>query len=556
MRKLTDVFISMPDGVRLAGDVYLPDQEGSYPALLTLLPYGKGLQSFQIDPPQAIWDPLWCSTIESGHTQRLIDNGYVHIIVDVRGTGHSEGVYNNMFSEAERSDGYHVVEWMAQQSWCDGSIGMFGTSYLAMAQYFVAASRPPHLKAIFPFRGLTDIYRELSYHGGLPELGFFNPNFWSLIDVGTTGIGTPPEELDALLDEALKNPDLAADPFIYGILLNWKRNPVLFDFLLHPYDGPFYQQRSAISVLPDIEVPSYVGAVWTDTYLHLGGAFTAWRDIQAPKRLLIGPRQPKRPFVEYHTLMIRWFDHWLKGIDNGVMNDPPILLWCGGKDEWRWEQEWPLQRTQWERYYLHTRSQLSTDVPAEDGRDEFIQLPARIQGAGPQPKLTYETAPFERDVELTGPIALTLYAEIDASDTHWIARLFDVGGGAVIELTQGFLRASHRQLDQTHSTDGQPYHSHTREAAQPVPPGEICIYDIALLPISRVFASGHRLRLEISSSDFSGTYPNRHHFHHLPVAGTVTHRVAHGQQHPSHLLVPVIPADHVDRSYHGPDPLS
>jgi predicted acyl esterase len=559
MRTLTDVRIPMPDGVHLAADIYLPDDRGPVPALLAYMPYGKELQASQT-PPQDVWEPFWCGTIEAGDIPRIVERGYAHIVLDARGTGHSEGVYRNMFSEQEQEDGYNSIEWIASQDWCDGNVGMFGTSYLAIIQYLVAAKRPPHLKAICPFRAFGDLYRDAVYHGGVLELGFFNPYFWSLIDVNAPAEpGTPAEEIDDKVKVALANPNLTMNPYLHGILLNWKRNPLLFDYLINPHDSEFYRERSPYSGYHDIDIPSFIGSTWTDTLLHLPGAFSSYAGISAPKKLIIGPLQPKRPFVEYHEVMLRWFDYWLKGVDTGIMDEPPILIFCGGLNEWRWEQEWPLERTEWTPYYLQPDRRLATGAPeTEAAPHTFTQAPPQIPAGRQLSSLHYETEPLSDALEITGPIMMKLYAAVDRDDTNFIVRLYNVDpNGNAFELTQGFLRASHREVDTQRRGPAEAWHPHTAQSVSLLSPGTVYEFEILLQPTSHVLRSGHRLRIELSSSDYAGTYCGMTTlFHHLPDVEEVTHSVNCTPVHPSHILLPVIPADDVDRTYRGPDPRS
>jgi predicted acyl esterase len=558
MRTLTDVRIPIADGAQLAADVYLPNDDRPVPALLAYMPYGKELQMSKT-PPQDVWEPFWCGTIEAGDIPKIVERGYAHIVLDARGTGHSDGIYRNMFSVQEQDDGYHAVEWIAEQDWCDGNVGMFGTSYLAIIQYLVAAKHPPHLKAICPFRGAGDIYRDAVYHGGVLELGFYNPYFWSLIDINApVEPGTPVEEIEDKVKVALANPNLTTNPYLYGILLNWKRNPLLFDYLINPHDSEFYQQRSPYSVYHDVDIPTLIGATWTDTVLHLPGAFSAYSGITAQKKLIVGPLQPKRPFVEYHDVMLRWFDHWLKGIDTGMLEDPPILIFCGGQNEWRWEQEWPLDRTQWTQYYLHADSKLDTVPPTTEpaAPRAFTQAPPQTPAGRQLQSLQYETEPLSEALEITGPIAMKLYAAIDREDTNFIVRLYNVDpDGNAFELTQGFLRASHREVDPERGGTGAPWHPHTAESVSLLTPGTVYAFDILLQPTSHLLRAGHRVRIELSSSDFAGTYCGMTTlFHHLPDVEEVTHSVHCSPAHPSHILLPVIPGDGVDRAYDGPDP--
>jgi putative CocE/NonD family hydrolase len=543
-----NVMVSMRDGIRLASDIYRPDTRGKFPALLAMCPYSKDVQAAPI-PPQPRRTALWNGGLEAGNSEYLVSRGYVHVVVDVRGTGKSEGEWLNLYSRKEQEDGYDLVEWIARQDWCDGNVGMVGISYFACIQFLVAALQPPHLKAIFPLDGWTDTYRHIAYHGGMLDIGFFAPYLYSLTAntgcVSATQKTVSGEELERLLQAAKKNPDIQINSFLMLILEVFQKNPMMFDFLLNPTDGPFYWERSPYTKFDKIKIPVYLGAPWDQYLMHLPGAFSAYRGIDAPKKLLIVPHDFDRPWYEYHDVVVRWFDHWLKGMDTGIMDEAPIRIFVMGANRWRDEQEWPLARTQWTKFYLLSREQLLPEPaiyrqgpPYYPEPDCFVhQPPTATSGV---PSLKYLTPPLPEDTEVTGPIVLTLFASIDTDDTNWIVSLKDVSpGGAETLLTQGWLKASHRAIDQSKSTPWEPFHPHTNPA--PVKSGEIVEYQIGLQPISNVFRAGHRIKLEITTSDYKGAYMHMEtHFYHLPSSKTTLHKVYYDSEHRSCLVLPII----------------
>jgi len=542
-----NVFIPMRDGTKLCADVFLPEGEGPFPALVALSPYGKEIQTLQM-PPQPLGSPVYERAIEAGDPQYLTDHGYVHVIADLRGIGKSEDVYRGWMSDEGR-DGHDLVEWAAAQSWCDGKVGMVGVSYYGAVQLMVAATRPPHLKAIMPFNAPTDFYREGTHHGGIRHV-FFN----LIYKMKTTGASVStlvealePDQLDDLIAKLAADPDLQMYPEIYNAAIDPKRVPNFFDILAQPFDGPFYWERSAYTKYADIQVPAYCGSGWwAFAHMHLRGAFQNFKGIKAPTKLYIESRvEAAAPMDQkYNAEVVRWYDYWLKGVDNGIMDEPPIRIHVRGSG-FREEREWPLARTEWTKFHLQRWSALSTDPEPVDGYpDTFVQQPPYITAS--VQRADYVTPPLLAPLEIVGPAALYLYADIDAEDTNWIVALADIApNGAAVELTRGFLKASHRALDKERSQPYLPFHPH-REAEQ-VPPGKVIEYAIELSPIANVFRPGHRLRLSVMAMDhkfYPPTDPELGGGHlpwHVCRNAVVTHRVHHGPATPSHLLLPVIP---------------
>jgi predicted acyl esterase len=540
----------MRDGVRLAADVYRPDADGRYPALLAYSPYGKTKQGLQ-PLPQPPASPLWDGGVEAGDPRFLTDNGYVHVIADVRGIGHSEGEYRGWMSKQEAEDGHDLVQWIAEQEWCDGNVGMVGISYFGTVQLHVAAEQPPALKAIMPWNAPADFYRECTHHGGI--LQFF---FWELYMRSIRGrnvsvtheLYDDPAAYEALVRAAWEDPDLRMYTTQWNIVDNPESNPSYFDVMVNALDGPFYWERSARTLYDRIRIPYYCrSGWWAYAHMHLRGSFTHFAGIDAPGKVEIDvPVDEERPLPRrYDHEVLRWYDHWLKGKDTGVMDEPPLRLWTMGSDEWRFESEWPLARTQWTTFHLRARGGLSKEPETVPGRpDEFVQQP--LDQTADVAKLRYETEPLASDLEVVGPLALTLYAAIDEDDTNWIVALKDVdGAGRDRELTRGYLKASHRELDPERSTPWEPFHTHLRR--DPVPPGEVVEYAISLAPTCNVFWRGHRLALEIMALDHrrDPVAPPLvgpvHHPPHVCSSRTVRHTVFHDEQRPSALLVPVIP---------------
>jgi len=546
-RVIKDVHVPTRDGTKLAVDIYLPaDREGPFPALLAMSPYGKNSQRQLLPAPVGARVTDLCA--EAGWTNDLIAAGYAHVIADTRGSGQSGGTFYRMYSEQESLDGYDLVEWIAAQSWCDSNVGMLGISYFGTIQLVVAASRPPHLKAIAALEATTDQYLAC-YHGGVPD-GFYSelphggmsnntgsgmilrePRSWSIENL-------PEDEVRKRVARLESNPDLIQYNMFWSILDAPARNTIFFDILLNPFKDSEYWWSPDLA---KIDIPVLCGCAW---YPDCGPKFVRgptqiWRNVRGPKKMLMAPAGwLERPYWQFHQQMIRWFDHWLKGEENGVMEEAPVQLWINGAERQRDEQEWPLARTCWTNYYLSTHRRLDRDAPrfGPIEPDGYLQSPPLTSRdiAG----LVYSTGPQRADLELTGPVALYVHASLDAEDGWFKATLLDISpDGAAREVTHGHLRCSHRKLDDARSTESIPVHLHTQAAHQPVVPGEVAEYAIELYPVSHVFLKGHELAIRISSGDLPGVGFS---FHMMP-GRTIAYRIYRDAMRPSRLLVPVIP---------------
>lgn len=548
MREERDVRIEMRDGMTLNADMFLPDGDGPFPALVALSPYGKEIQTLPI-PPQPPTAPLYAREIEAGDPVYLTDHGYAHVIADCRGIGFSDDKYRGWMSPDEARDGHDLVEWAAAQDWCDGNVGMAGVSYYGAIQLLVAATKPPHLKAIMPLNAPSDFYREGSHHGGILHV-FFNL-IYKVKALGNNASvleeELSEEELKQVIAEQIADPDLQMYPEIFNAATNPNRVPNFFDIAAQPFDGPFYEERSITTKYDEIEVPAYCGSGWWGfAHMHLRGAFHNFNRIKAPTKLYIESRvEAAAPMdTAYNAELVRWYDHWLKGEDTGIMDEPPVRIHVRNEG-FRDEHEWPLARTEWTEYHLGRWQTLSPDPEPVDGYpDVFVQQAPQETGA--VATADYLTPPLTAPLELTGPAALYLHAAIDDEDTNWIVALADIGpGGQVVELTRGYLKASHRKLDEERSEPWLPYHPHLE--AEKVEPGKIYEYAIELSPLSNVFLPGHRVRLSISSMDHVRYPPPDlelgagHLPWHICRNATVTHHVHHGPLTPSRLLLPVMP---------------
>jgi len=568
-----DVMVPMRDGVKLAVDVYRPAKPGPVPALYACALHNKDLQRPELAeaiPPQPAHSSLWFGIIEAGDTKRFIANGYAHVIAQPRGVGKSEGEFMQ-----DAWDHYDLIEWIAAQPWCDGNVGMVGISLFAGEQWRAAAQQPPHLKAIFPYdpcgaygeiKGIRDCHP-----GGVLDTIFYLLEGFSCIHE-TRGLPQAlPGPLEEMWEEAMNNPDYKMYVNLYNILTQkGQRSRAVFHTLINPYEDEGVVERSE-EKFRKIKVPFYTGSgAYAYTYkAHWQGAQHYFQNVEAPKKLIFtGPAHLSRPFHEYHDEIIRWYDFWLKGQKNGIMEEPPVKYWVMGANKWHHADAWPLPETRWTKYYLGSWERLTIEapIPPEMSQavdlepDSFVQMP--LTKTMKVEKLRYMTEPLAEDVLVAGPISLTLYAAIDQDDTNWIIVLKDVGPDFSVqtaregernvpddlkerELTRGWLKASNRALDADRSKPGAPFHKLTRKARKPVVPGEINEYQIEILATANQFNKGHRICVEITSMDVptgvSGATNVEYVPYHICSSKTVVHKVYHNAKCPSHLLLPIIP---------------
>ncbi|MFB7641557.1 CocE/NonD family hydrolase [Peribacillus butanolivorans] len=554
-----DVRIKMRDGVHIAADIYRPEGTEKVPALLALSPYGKELQAQALTlPPQARPSHLWNGAIEAGDIREVVSRGYAHIIADIRGTGGSEGQMCGNYNSGGHGDGkdiYDIVEWMAEQDWCDGNIGMIGISYFASVQILGAAEQPPHLKAIFANGGHFDLY-ELCYHGGIMWLmprasregrGGDSGNAFNNVASKSSKVFTP-GELKEKTQERLNDPDIAHWSDLVHLLHYQDRHELWIDYLLNPLDGPFWQKDSALAVADKVEIPTYFQAKWGRGW-NVEGTIECFHKVSGIKKLDVQALPPmlERPFHESHDEMFRWYDYWLKGINNGIMDEPTVQFSVEGSYKWRKEDHWPLPYEEKKEFYLRPRHKISEKpepLTSEYAHpDGFYQAPLTVTTTSETIKWTSDK--FLESAEMTGTGALYIHVEIDTDDTNFIAKLYEVDpGGKRTLMTSGYLKASHRELNEEKSTYGEPWHPHNRVV--PVPPGEIIEYAIRLYPFSFLIKPGHRIELELACNepldgeDAKLLPPDSYH---LPCGRATAHKIYRDAEHPSRLVLPVIPKE-------------
>jgi putative CocE/NonD family hydrolase len=559
VRREANVRVPMRDGVTLATDIYFPDAPGKFPAILVRTPYNKATAQ---SVPQGEW---------------FAGRGYVVLEQDVRGRWDSDGHFYAFKNEA--NDGFDMDEWIGQQPWFNGKLGTMGGSYVGYTQWAQAVGGSKYLTAIAPQVTTPDIYGNWFYIDGALHYGFAFPWGGISIDGHTAQYNSGNDWTNMFRHLPVATSDEAA----------YHRTPHYRDWLAHPTRDSYWNGISWDNDYEKIGVPAYSVDGWFDIFMR--GALHDDQEIRkhgktqearAGKRIMIGPWAHSQggryaltgngadpnpvdfgdnAVVDMQKVYLRWFDYWLKGMDNGVATEPPIKIFVMGENYWRYENEWPLARTKYTNYYLHSNGKansavgegtLSTEAPADSVVDTFAYDPAHpvpsmggnvccsVVPSGPWDQrpvehrddvLIYTAPPVTEPMEVTGPISMTLFAATTAKDTDWTAKLVDVyPNGYAQNVQSGIVRARYR--------DG------AGKAANPIKPGKVYEYTIDMWATSQVFLPGHRIRLEISSSDFprfdrnlnTGEDPN---------TGTrmeiARQTIYHNRDYPSHLVLPLIP---------------
>jgi predicted acyl esterase len=532
-----DIFVPTRDGVKICVDVFRPDGQGKFPALVTMSSFNKDIQSNRIWPAasrsrriQGVAD----ASVEAGPIDFFVRRGYVYIIGAVRGTGKSGGAYNHLGSK-EAGDAYDVVEWAARQPWCNGNVGMAGIGYFATHHAQAALMEPPHLKCIAPVSAFWDMYNYYWYPGGVLANGFLRW-FISLanFDVHTDEKATLKElgekGYKAAIARALADQDIAAEPQLVDALKNpdLPSNGTVVDILLHPEWGDYWVDR-AIMDYTKIKVPSYIVAA-----AHRPAAFHHWQDMKMPKKLLnCPPAYTDRPFYQFSWELLRWYDCWLKGLDTGIMDEPNIRLFIQNANEWLNADDFPIPGTKFIPLNLHENHSLCEIEPWPEA-----EAASYDDAPGNRGSLKYTSAPMVENTEIAGPFVLNLYASCRGTDMNLVINLYDADAeGKETFLTEGYLKASHRELDTKKSKPWVAFYTHTQ--SRPLVPGQVYPLAINLNPTAALIKAGHRIVLKISSADDVPEDLTKVKMNHLCRQTPNTITVYHDAQHPSHLLLPI-----------------
>ena len=576
LRIVKNEWVTLRDGIRLATDLYLPDVAGPVPAILMRLPYNK-------ENPFLLF--------LAGDILRVAQAGFAVVVQDCRGTFASEGEFNPYFQEG--ADGVDTIAWVAAQPWCDGQVGTMGASYYGATQWLAAMHAPPALKAMAPFITTDQYYQSWTYQGGAFQLGFMLQWATATFALGDTVRRLSQGSVDAsALAAAVAAGDGVARAYEHLPLSDVPHldlsAPYYQDWLAHPTWDAYWQAAAPCAHYPEITVPALNFGGWYD--LFLGGTLANYQGMKARggsalarrgQHLVIGPWvhgynggvYPERNFglmahdalADVTGMQIRWFEHWLKGQDRGLDQAKPVRLFIMGRDCWREEDDWPLPDTRYERWYLHSAGHantaagdgsLSRNAPAHEPADVYQYDPADpvptcggatflpglfvAANAGPRDQqalerradvLCYTSEVLQEDLEVVGPVSLILWVSSSACDTDFTGKLVDVyPDGRAIILTDGILRARYRESLST---------------PQALIPGERYALTIDLVATANLFRAGHRLRLEVSSSNFprfdrntnTGGVIARETASDFRVA---TNHIHHDETHPSCLILPVI----------------
>lgn len=544
----SDIWITMRDGVKLIANVYRPDAPGTYPVILTQTPYNKN------------------SSLGAAN-EYLVKRGYVHVVVDVRGTGGSKGTWES-FGEAEQKDGYELVEWASSQPWSDGNVGLWGASYSAINQLFTAAQQPPSLDAIFPIVPMADTYRDILMSGGLANTGFI-PLWLGLVTA--SGLLPPTYSLDEPVDASSVLLGHA------GGTTNYQTNT--FSSLITggdmAYDGPGSRLRSPIFVADQVNVPAFITGGLHDIFQRGEPLLYEKLKKNGKAKLLMGnwthgdfgSGLPANGVPTLDQIALRWFDQFLKGMNTKVEKIPDVTQYVLGEGQFEVQPDWPHPRVAAKKLYLSSGNSLQTQAPSNsEVADLMIQEPVNgvCSGSTNQwliglidslpctkdnrlteaSEVTYTTPAFGQELKISGPIGAEIYISTTVKEAVLSVRVTDVApDGTSTELTAGWLAASFRALDASKSRtlDGeiiQPWHPFTQESVLPITPGEPMKLNVEIFPTNAVIKVGHRLRVAIGPSDFP------HAMSPAPqlidqIGGVVS--IYHDNRNPSSITLPILP---------------
>ena len=506
-----DVPITMDDGAVMRADIFRPADGAQHPVILAYGPYAKGLNFAEgyADP----WNIMLKSHPEVAENssnryqawevvdpERWVPDGYICIRIDARGWGRSPG-YVEPWGPREAQDMHACIEWAGTQTWSNGKVGLLGISYYAINQWHAAGLQPPHLAAMIPWEGFADFYRDFAYHGGI---GCDMKDVWYRRTTTTVQHGLGTRALtNRNTGELVAGPDTLSDAE-----LAHNRSDFPGEINAHPLDDDFHRARSA--QWDKVVVPFLSSGNWGGSSLHLRGNTEGFlRAASTQKWLEIHGREHWTEFYTDYGIALQkhFFDHFLKGLDNGWDQQPPVLLRVRTVDDSfidRNENEWPIARTQWTRYYLDTSvNTLAATAPAANDSAAFKALESE--------GITFSTPPLEHATEITGPAAVKLFVSSDTADADLfvVLRVFRPDGSEVVfkgavdphtPVGHGWLRASHRKLDPALSTTWRPYHTH--DEIQPLTPGAVYELDIEIWPTSVIVPAGHRIALTVRGKDY------------------------------------------------------
>jgi len=512
MRIEWDMPIKMEDEVVLRCDIYRPITEGKYPVIMTLGPYGKWLHFEDLYKSQ--WDRMCIDQpdVPTDSTnkyqcwevvdpEKWVPDGYVCIRVDSRGAGRSPGVID-IWSLREAKDLAQCIDWAGVQPWSNGKVGLNGISYYAQNQWQTSALQPKHLAAICTWEGAADFYRDMAHHGGIFNRGFVQD--WSKAQVYSVQNGRGSRGFKSRM-----NGDWASGPeTLSEEQLGQNRRDFYQDCISRKLDtDPYWQSR-----MPDwtrVKTPLLSSANWGGQGLHPRGNFEGFvRSASEQKWLEVHGIEHWTHFYTNYGLDLqkRFFGCFLKGEDTGWDQQPKVLLQVrhpGEKFVARNENEWPLARTKWTKFYLEPADMTLSTVPQNES--------SSITYGGFSEGVTFLSEPLAQDTEITGPIAAKLWVSsaTEDADLFLVVRAFtpdlkEVTFQGALDphtpIAQGWLRCSHRKLDKKLTLPYRPYHTHDEE--QKLKPGEIYEVDVEVWPTCIALPKGYRIALSVRGTDY------------------------------------------------------
>lgn len=554
----------MRDGVRLSVDIYQPVVASGtkLPAILTMTPYDN---------------------IQAGLVARskwYAQRGYVLILADVRGRYDSEGTWDP-FTDKHKSDGYDLVEWIAKQPWCNGNVGMMGGSYLGWTQWWTASQAPPHLKAMAPqVAPPSSGLQNAPYQNGILAGWAMD---WGARMAGRVEQVIEPGAYGGFTNHRAKNMAHLPQADIYNHM--GVRDADWFDDWIKNNLDNEYWKRNSYDEYERVRVPTFQMTGWFDANFpgspqnYMGMKKSGPTPESRRPQMLIGPWMHAinvsqklagvdygpQSLVDLDGLICRWFDYWLKGVQNGVDKAKPVSVFVMGVNKWYQEDDWPLPQTKWTKYYLGSggkanslkgNGRLATQAEGSAAFDTYVYDPARptlspytgghIDGAvdarvpaiGDE-VLVYDTPVLTEPVEVTGPISAKLYAATSARDTDWMVRLLDVApDGYAALLCDGVIRARYRDPRKAGAFNGR--------LLSTIEPDRVYEYTIDFWRATgNVFLPGHKMRIEVSSSYFPYYLPNLNTGADNNALATkpvvARQKVYHSAEYPSHVVLPVIP---------------
>jgi uncharacterized protein len=542
MQTIKDTYVPMRDGVSLAVDLFTPDVLTQHAAILIVTPYEKdsvftgGLASDGRElPPMPVEIPLGTNPMLMS-VKPLVEANFVVAIADARGTGFSEGVYDYYSLEGGPFDGYDLVEWLASQSWSSGKVGMTGASAAGVSCYVTALTHPPHLAAMATNMHPADFYFDMWHIGGV--FRYENRISWGIGEqahIGLLNPGDPEapayERKRAVYEDRFHQYGRRIAEGKSGANLDW-----LTEMYSHDTYDDFWKERSFIRRASELTIPIFHSGVWYDHFAR--ATFSIHEAVDVKKRLFMSPgalaTRTDLGDGGLTSMVIAWFNEFLNGEPVGVLETPEARIYLMGREEYIDEDVWPVPTTDYELFLRsgpgggapsHNDGMLSFVTPGEDDFDVLIHDPSvpvrspRLpfdQGSFEQAALTFSSDSLNDDIEVIGTPRLLLYVESDQTDLDVCVRLCDVDeNGRSRLLNTGVLKASHRE---------------SHETPTPLRPNEDFKLEVEIWPIANLFKKGHRVRIDISASDFPFFESN-------PIASR--NKVFHDSAHPSRLVLPV-----------------